>query len=116
MNTIPNTADEVRKNTFSYGYSLYVDDVRLPPPNTDSTKWILATTWHQAVYFLDTYRYDTVSLDHDLGCFYGNVEMTGRHIVGWLIQRKANELYVPPSVLVHSANSVGANVMREDIE
>jgi len=89
---------------------LYIDDLRPCP-----TGWDLARTFHRAIVMLEDVDYDTISVDHDLGCFYGNTEMTGTHIIGYLIRRRVLGLYTPPNILVHSANPVGAKRMRDDI-
>ena len=83
---------------------LWVDDIRPPP----TEEWDCARSFHEAVYFLEVKNYDMVSLDHDLGSFYGNREMTGYDIMNWLVARKLTaEGFVPATILVHSANPVG---------
>ena len=98
-------------------FGLYVDDIRNPP--VDDTDWIVCRTFHQAICFLEVaeaVKIAVVSLDHDLGCYYGNKEMTGRDILNWLIARKLEGGYVPPIVRVHSANPVGCATMEQDIK
>jgi len=96
----------------SYPRKLFVDDVREAPDHS----WDIARSFHEAIMDLETGRYSEVSLDHDLGCFYGNKEMTGRDILNWLIQRKLDGEAVPSVVKVHSANPVGIKTMEEDIQ
>ena len=93
---------------------LYVDDIRNPPLN-DGVNWIVTRTFHDAICFLERTNFPVVSLDHDLGCYYGNKEMTGRDILNWLIARKLDGDYTPPDVRVHSANPVGCATMESDI-
>ena len=84
---------------------LWVDDERSVPD--DYINWTHARSFHEAIVKLELIQFNIVSLDHDLGCFYGNVELTGYHIVQWLVQRKMDGLYVPQAIRVHSANPVG---------
>ena len=93
---------------------LYVDDIR--DPKDDSINWTVVRTFHEAIVALEKEDYwEVVSLDHDLGCYYGNKEMTGRDILNWLIARKLEGGYTPPIIRVHSANPVGCATMEEDI-
>lgn len=90
---------------------LYVDDVRPCPEG-----WDLALNFHQAITMLEATEYAEVSLDHDLGSYYGNKEMTGRDILNWLIMVKIQGGYTPPIVHVHSANPAGRDTMVPDIK
>jgi hypothetical protein len=94
--------------------SLWVDDVR-PIPSDYGTEWCSARSAWEALLKLELIEFEVVSLDHDLASFVGNREITGYDILMWLIDRKVNGLYVPREVLVHSANPVGAQKMRESI-
>jgi len=89
---------------------LYVDDVRQCPEG-----WDLALNFHQAITMLEATEYAEVSLDHDLGSYYGNKEMTGRDILNWLIMVKIQGGYTPPIVHVHSSNPAGRDTMVPDI-
>jgi len=95
---------------------LWVDDVRPTPDELILEGWCRAPSFHEAVLKLELMEFQTVSLDHDLGCYYGNKEMTGYDILMWLVERKISGLYVPSVVLVHSANPVGHQRMAEVIE
>lgn len=97
---------------------LFVDDIR-DPPATDGIQWLVARTFHMAICWLETTPFNVVSLDHDLGCYYGNKEMTGRDILNWMIERKvSDDTWMPElsEVRVHSANPVGCATMEQDIE
>lgn len=97
---------------------LYVDDIR-DPPKGDGIEWIVCRTFHFAICMLEVTPFDVVSLDHDLGCFYGQREMTGRDILNWLIDRKVNGAehgFIGNDVRVHSANPVGCDTMEADIK
>jgi hypothetical protein len=92
--------------------NLWVDDVREPP----GEDWDWVKSFHAAILNLEVFDYHTVSLDHDLGCFYGNKEMTGRDILNWLIGRKLEGLDTPKIVKVHSANSAAWPSLQVDID
>lgn len=92
---------------------LWVDDKRSVP----SPEWDHVTTFHHAIVALQENMYDELSLDHDLGCFYGNREMTGGDIINWLESAQAEYgQYVPPVIHCHSANPDGAKDIRVVIE
>lgn len=95
---------------------LYVDDIRTPP-NLNGVLWTIARTFHEAIYLLERTDYEIVSLDHDLGCFYGNREMTGDDVLNWLIARELDGLVSGPSeVLIHTANSAKSRPMKENAD
>lgn len=95
---------------------LWIDDERELPSDLCEAGWCKSSTFHEAVVKLELMEFKEVSLDHDLGCFYGNREMTGYDILMWLVDRKINGLYVPPVVKVHSANPPGRKKMQETID
>lgn len=96
---------------------LYVDDCRPTPASTPEEEWLHAWTFHAAICILEERQdIEVVSLDHDLGCFYGMKEMTGRDILNWLISRKLDSYVVPTDIRVHSANPVGCAIMEADIK
>jgi len=95
---------------------LYVDDERSLPEELCELGWTQSKTFHEALVKLELIEFESLSLDHDLGCFYGHTELTGYHIVKWLVQRKMDGLYVPPDIRVHSANPVGVENMECMIE
>ena len=92
---------------------LYVDDVR-PLPEGD--EWTSARSAWEALVKLELIQFEVVSLDHDLASFVGNREITGYDIALWLAERKHNGLYVPPLVIVHSANPVGRQNVQAIID
>lgn len=93
---------------------LFVDDVRDPWDKT--VEWTVARTFHHAMVALEANHYDVVSLDHDLGSFYGSREMTGYDILMWMVQQKVENRLVPRYVRVHSANPVAQLKMRMVID
>lgn len=80
---------------------LWVDDLRIPPPSSDTVIW--AKTSDEAIGVLERARNSNIkilymSLDHDLGG-----DDTTRPIVLWCCEND----YWPVDVGVHSANPVG---------
>lgn len=98
----------------NYRIKLFVDDVRDAP----GMEWNVVRTFHDAISFLEKHHVYEVSLDHDLGCFYGDREMTGRDILNWLVARKvANKDHPYPAIVrVHSANVAVVDAMKGMIE
>jgi len=95
---------------------LYVDDERSLPDDLCEAGWTQSKTFHEALVKLELIEFESLSLDHDLGCFYGYTELTGYHIVLWLVQRKQDGLYVPPDIRLHTANPVGRDNMQATID
>lgn len=85
--------------------NLWIDDLRDPPDKT----WIVARTYKEAIAFIDTIIWTLISLDHDLG-----EEKTGYDVLCH-IEEKAymGTLGYSPSIKIHSANTVGAERMRQ---
>lgn len=76
------------------GMRLWVDDLRPPPDES----WSVAVSSAGAIYQLGLWRFDAISLDHDLG----GDDMT-RPVVLWMAEHDA----WPTEVRVHTANPVG---------
>jgi len=95
---------------------LWVDDERPLPSDYAADGWDITTTSWGALVALETNQYEIISLDHDLGCFVGNKEITGYDILTWLIYRKQDGNYVPTEVRIHTANPVGRKNMTETLD
>lgn len=92
---------------------LYVDDEReLPEQYKNEGCWQCSKTVWEAITKLELLNFEVLSLDHDLGCWIGNHELTGYDILLWLVNRKQEGQYVPKEIYVHSANPVGRNRME----
>ncbi len=93
---------------------LWIDDLRDPPDET----WEVVRTAHRAICLLEDNEYEEVSFDNDLGyeSLYGNKMLEGRNILGWLRNRQANGLYVPPELKVHTSNPDASQAMENDIQ
>lgn len=103
-------------STMSSFTGLWVDDARPIPESLITQGWTRARSFHEAIVKLELLEFQEISLDHDLGSFYGNKEMTGQDIVWWLVMRKNEGLYIPSKINVHSANPAGARVMLSIIQ
>jgi hypothetical protein len=92
---------------------LWIDDLRDPPDDS----WEVVRTAHRALCLLEDNEYEEVSFDNDLGygSLYGNKMLEGRNILGWLRNRQANGLYVPPVLRVHTSNPDAALAMESDV-
>ena len=92
---------------------LWIDDLRDPPDDS----WEVVRTAHRALCLLEDNEYEEVSFDNDLGfdSLYGNKMLEGRNIVGWLRNRQADGLYVPPILKVHTSNTDAMIAMESDV-
>jgi hypothetical protein len=94
---------------------LYLDDERETP-----TGWDRVFTAWECIESLKTYKYEMVSLDHDLGCgFYDDDKGcrvdpgNGMDVLNWMEKEvQTNPSYVPPKyVLIHTANPTAKDRM-----
>lgn len=100
---------------------LYLDDVR-NPPDDGGEPWTVVRTLDEAKDLLEAGVYEA-SLDHDLGqCDDCRSDLgpdhcphigTGYDLVKWMAETECWPMTKPR---VHSANPVGAAVMRQMIE
>ncbi|ABS41709.1 cyclic-phosphate processing receiver domain-containing protein [Clostridium botulinum] len=87
--------------------NLYVDDLRDCPK-----EFIIARTVEKAIYYLENFHVDILSLDHDLGeDAEGNLLSTGYDLVKYICENglKANQIYL------HTDNPVGRDNMYETL-
>lgn len=82
---------------------LWIDDERQPP----GPGWEHAPTFDAATTCLALSQFHTVSLDHDLG-----ERKSGYDVVKWMIENGR----LPGRVILHTANPVGRNSMREALQ
>jgi len=95
---------------------LYVDDIRDLPEIYEG--WDVARNYEEAIRLLTVNVYECVSLDHDIASWdKSGREMTGYDIALWLVNRAHEGTeYVPPKVIVHSANPVGVKNIQGVID
>ena len=87
--------------------NLYVDDLRDCPEG-----YVVARNFKQAVYMLENYQVDILSLDHDLGeDDFGNLLPTGYDLVKYFCENglRANKIYL------HTDNPVGRENMYKTL-
>jgi hypothetical protein len=76
---------------------VFLDDERETPAG-----WIRVFWPEEAISLLKTGKVTEISLDHDLG---DDNHGTGYDVVTWIEQAVIVEGFIPPKIVVHSANS-----------
>lgn len=87
---------------------VFLDDERKTP-----TGWFRVFEPFQAIAMLETGMVTHISLDHDLGD--DDVIGTGNDVLVWIEEMVATKGFVPPHILIHSANPSAGNKMRAGI-
>jgi len=83
--------------------NLYVDDLRDCPEG-----FVIARNVDEAIYFLENYKINILSLDHDLGAdSEGNLLPTGYDLVKMFCERG----YFAKKIYLHTDNGVGRENM-----
>lgn len=81
---------------------IWLDDMRQEPEG-----WVRCHWPFQVIDFLKTGRVTHLSLDHDLGCFFGE-ERTGYEVMTFLDEYcHFNPEFKLPEITFHTANPVG---------
>ena len=75
---------------------VFLDDERQPPPG-----WVLVRWPDEVIRLLEAGGVEALSLDHDLG---DDDRGTGYEVLLWVEQAVATRGFVPPRIIVHSAN------------
>lgn len=86
---------------------VFLDDERQTPPNWERAFWP-----EEAIKLLQTGKVTEISLDHDLG---DDSRGTGYDVVLWIEQEVALRGFMPPKIIVHSANPAGRAKMLAGI-
>lgn len=87
--------------------NIYVDDLRDVPED-----FTIARTMQEAIYYLEKYDINILSLDHDLGeDEEGNLLPTGYDLVKYIC---GNEIKVK-KIFIHTDNPVGRENMYETL-
>ncbi len=84
---------------------VYLDDERTTPEGWTRVYWP-----SEAIELLQTGQVTELSLDHDLG---NDARGTGYDVVLWVEEQVAMHGFVPPTIVVHSAN-VSARAKMEN--
>ena len=87
---------------------LFLDDERTPPEGWTHVRWP-----QEAIEILKTGEVTEISLDHDLG---DDAHGTGYDVILWIEEAVAMQGFVPPKILVHSANTSARQKMEAGIE
>ena len=83
---------------------VYLDDERETPDGWERVYWP-----DEAIRLLQTGQVTDISLDHDLG---DDERGTGYDVVLWIEEAVLTRGFVPPSIVVHSANSSAREKME----
>lgn len=76
---------------------VYLDDLRPTPEGWTRCYWP-----DEVIALLESGMVEVLSLDHDLG---NDARGTGYDVILWLEEAVATQGFIPPRVLVHSANT-----------
>jgi hypothetical protein len=82
---------------------VFLDDVRSAPEG-----WIRVHWPSEAIAMLETGMVEELSLDHDLG---DDKQGTGYDVILWIEEAVALRSFMPPKIIVHSANPPAAEKM-----
>ena len=88
---------------------VFLDDERLTPDG-----WVRAYTQQEAIAFLKTGNVTEISLDHDLGIELNSG--TGYGVLLWIEEEVHTHHWVPPKILIHSANPPARDRMQRCVE
>jgi len=86
---------------------IFLDDERTAPEG-----WVRVHWPREAIALLETGEVDAISLDHDLG---DDSRGTGYDVIRWIEEAVVLRGFVPPRILVHSANPAAAARMHAGI-
>ena len=87
---------------------VYLDDGREAPEG-----WVRVRWPEEAIELLKTGQVTDLSLDHDLG---DDERGTGYDVVLWIEEAVATGAFVPPRMVVHSANAPARAKMEAGLE
>ena len=90
---------------------VWLDDIRPAPAG-----WIRVYWPEEAIELLKTGDVVEISLDHDLGDLFNQPERTGYDVILWIERMVFTENFVPPTILVHTANWVAEKKMLKAVE
>jgi hypothetical protein len=100
--------------------NIFLDDIRFPNMShnenkglgsnfSETEKWVIIRDYFEFVYFVKNnfYKINLVSFDHDLACYHGEKEFTGKDAANFLINYCLDNNEKFPSWYVHSDNTSG---------
>lgn len=106
MMAIPRTETDIVMS--SAPMKIYLDDIRDAPEG-----WIRAYWPSEVIALLGQGGVTEISLDHDLG---DDQRGTGYDVICWIEEAVVARGFVPPKIVIHSANPVGRERMLRGIE
>ncbi len=86
---------------------LFLDDIREAPEG-----WEIVRSGEEAIILLGTNVVEMISLDNDLG----SNKMTGYDVTKWIEKQVFENNFIPPDMVIHSANLVGRKNMLSCID
>lgn len=86
---------------------LWIDDERDPKEWSPMKEWVWAKSAEEALDLLDSYIFDEVSFDHDLGSDEKGIKPSGYYVACVIEEMAALGLITRFKWSVHSANPVG---------
>jgi len=86
---------------------IYLDDVRDAPPGWQRAYWP-----DEVIALLQQGGVTDLSLDHDLG---DDARGTGYDVITWIEEAVVTRGFIPPAIVIHSANPVGRARMQRGI-
>lgn len=90
------------------GLRVWLDDERPAPEGWVSCRWP-----GEVISLLESEQVATVSLDHDLG---DDSRGTGYDVLLWLEEAVARYGFVPPEILIHTANPAARTRMLAAVD
>lgn len=87
---------------------VFLDDERSTPPG-----WVRVFWPAEAINLLKTANVETISLDHDLG---DDSTGTGYDVILWIEEAVATTDYIPPQILIHTANAAARSKMIAGVD
>lgn len=87
---------------------VYLDDERNTPPG-----WVRCYWPHEVINYLKGGKVNELSLDHDLG---DDEKGTGYDVLLWIEEQVFLNDFIPPKMMVHSANASARVKMQAAIK
>lgn len=87
---------------------VYLDDERNTPPG-----WVRCYWPHELINYLKGGKVNELSLDHDLG---DDEKGTGYDVLLWIEEQVFLNDFIPPKMMVHSANASARVKMQAAIK
>lgn len=96
---------------------IFLDDDPVRDSWVDDT-WVIARSGGEVMALLLENKVEELSLDHDLGEFVEEVEITGATVASAIEAFAYHKMweYVPDKITIHSANPVGRKNMQAAID